>query len=204
MDNSKPVIAAFDFDGTMTTRDSFPSFLSFAAGKWATAKKLISLSPQFAGFLIHKISRQEVKEAVLKIFFEGIPLEQLQELGMSFARSSNMAKLLRPEALKRLDWHLRQGHHCILISASINAYLDPWSRQKGFSDAICSQLAVDENGNATGLLEGLNCWGPEKTRRLIELAGPKGDYTLYAYGDSRGDQELLEMADYPFYRKMQE
>lgn len=200
--HEKPVIAAFDFDGTITKRDTLISFLAFAAGKSQTVKKLLLSSPQMIGFLLHQISRQETKEAILKRFFKGIPYHQLQEMGEAFSCSPALSRLIYPAALKRLEWHKSQKHRCILISASLDVYLEPWSQRLGFDDVICSKLEVDQNGNVTGLLEGKNCWGPEKERRLLQLIGPKDNYILYAYGDSRGDEELLSAADYPFYRKM--
>ena len=200
--HEKPVIAAFDFDGTITKRDSLISFLAFAAGKWQTAKKLFFSSPQIIGFLLNQVSRQEAKETILKQFFKGIPHHQLQEMGEAFSRSTTLSNLIHPTALKRLEWHRSQEHRCLLISASLDVYLAPWSIHHGFDDFICSKLAIDQNGNITGLLEGKNCWGAEKERRLFELMGSKKDYTLYAYGDSQGDEELLSKADYPFYRKM--
>lgn len=198
----KPVIAAFDFDGTMTKRDTLLSFLTFTAGKWPTAKKLAGLTPDMIGFLLKQVSRQQVKEAILTSFFKGLPYHQLQEMGEAFARSPALSRLVLPAALKRLDWHRGQKHRCILISASIAPYLNPWSVRQGFDNLICSTLEVDQKGNVTGLLNEKNCWGPEKERRLLELAGPKENYILYAYGDSRGDEELLSAANYPFYRKM--
>lgn len=200
--HEKPVIAAFDFDGTITKRDSLISFLAFTAGKWQTAKKLLLASPQIVRFLLNQISRQEAKEAILKQFFKGVPFHQLQELGEAFSHSAALANLVYPAALKRLEWHRSQKHRCILISASLDVYLKPWSMKQGFDDLICSTLEIDQNGNATGLLKGKNCWGPEKEERLLNLVGSKEDYILYAYGDSRGDEQLLSKADYPFYRKM--
>ena len=198
----KTIIAAFDFDGTITKHDTLISFLSFSAGKWASAKKLACLSPQMIGFLLNFVSRQEVKEAILKRFFKGMPYPQLQEMGEAFACSNNLSQLIYPEALKRLDWHRSQKHRCILISASIDTYLQPWCNLHGFNDLICSKLEVDQNDHVTGQLVGANCWGPEKERRLLELLGPRENFILYAYGDSQGDQELLSMADHPYYRKM--
>jgi len=198
----KPIVAAFDFDGTITKRDTLPPFLIFAAGNWPTLKKLLHLTPEMVGYIFNMTSRQEVKEAILKKFFKGLPHHQLQEIGEAFAHSGKLSNLILPAALKRLDWHRSQKHRCILVSASIDIYLKPWSIKQGFNDLICSELEVDESDHVTGLLSGANCWGPEKERRLVELLGPKENYTLYAYGDSRGDEELLAAADYPFYRKM--
>jgi phosphatidylglycerophosphatase C len=75
------------------------------------------------------------------------------------------------------------------------------SRKGGYRKCPDSRLEITPTGHATGRLAGLNCWGPEKVRRLIEYAGPKENYLLYAYGDSRGDREMLNLADNPFYRE---
>ena len=199
---TQQIVAAFDFDGTITKRDTLVSFLTFAAGKWPAMKKFFLLTPEFINFLFNHDKRQETKEAVLTKFFKGLPYDQLQEMGDAFARSTALKNLIHPEALRRIEWHQKQKHRCILISASIDIYLAPWCGLKRFDDLICSKLQVDEYGLVTGKLEGLNCWGPEKERRLQELLGLRQNYTLYAYGDSRGDQELLSLADYPFFRKM--
>jgi HAD superfamily phosphoserine phosphatase-like hydrolase len=86
------------------------------------------------------------------------------------------------------------------VSASIDLYLRPWAERYGFEEILASTLEVDSKGNVTGKLKGKNCCGVEKTKRLTNYLGPKETYQLYAYGDSLGDQELLALADYPFYR----
>lgn len=198
----KPVIAVFDFDGTITTRDTLVSFLIYVAGKWTTLKKLAAISPALIDYLFGRLSRQKVKEIILTRFFSGMPVDQLRELGHSFAQSTILKQLIRPEARKRILWHRQQKHQIILISASIDAYLDSWGKQAGFDHVICSKLEVTPNKIVTGHLRGLNCWGPEKKRRLEELLGPRENYILYAYGDSQGDSDLLSIADYPFYKQM--
>ncbi|MBA3816722.1 MAG: HAD family hydrolase [Parachlamydiaceae bacterium] len=199
---NKPVIAAFDFDGTITTRDSLLPFLFFSNGRITTLKKLAVLSPVFLKYFTGFNSRQQTKETVLGAFFKTMPLSWLMTLGELFAQSPHLDHLIRPEAKERIKWHLQQGHRCILISASINIYLNPWAKSFGFQDVISSRLKITKEGIVMGDLEGLNCWGPEKVRRLNELLGPRENYTLYAYGDSRGDQELLAAADFPFYRQI--
>jgi len=198
--SAKPVIAAFDFDGTITMRDTLLSFLFFAAGKWPTLRKLAGMTPEMLGYILNKLSRQEVKEKILTGFFAGMPVSQLSELGESFSRSSTLKHLIRPAAKRRIEWHRHQQHRCVLVSASIDLYLEPWGKLAGFDDVICSRLEVSPGGTVTGKLKGLNCWGAEKKHRLEERFGPKENYILYFYGDSRGDQELLASADYPFFR----
>lgn len=193
-------VAAFDFDGTLTYSDTLLPFLFYAKGFFATIFNLTRNLPALAGFALGIVPRQTAKEAVLTTFFAGTPLAEINALGAAFARST-LKKKICPEALKKLQWHQQQGHRCILISASLDVYLAPWAQEVGIHDIITSSLAVDASGNATGRLLGDNCWGPEKLRRLTALLGPREGYVLYAYGDSRGDREMLDHADYSFYRK---
>jgi phosphatidylglycerophosphatase C len=192
-------IAAFDFDKTITDCDSLIPFLIYTTGYLKTGYKLLWLTPYFLGFALNCVSRQRVKEKVLTSFFQGSSQSFMKEKGLSFA-AMVIDQRVKPEALERLKWHQKQGHRCILISASIDIYLAPWALKNGFTDLICSSPEVDDKGMITGKIRGLNCWGPEKKRRLLDLLGPKKNFTLYMYGDSEGDRDLLEIADYPFFR----
>lgn len=193
------IIAAFDFDHTLINRDSLLPFLFYAEGYLQTVYRLGALSPVFASFLIGKSSRQQVKEKILTRFFRGRAMEELQALAKRYA-DEKLDGYLKPEALKRLMWHQSQGHRCVVVSASPEFYLKPWAARHGIEAVLASRLELTSTGELTGRLVGLNCWGAEKTRRLEAYLGPKEGYKLYAYGDSRGDQELLALADHPYYR----
>ena len=198
----KTVVAAFDFDGTITTKDTLVTFLEYLDGKLECWGKLITMTPTFIGFGTGMISRQQVKEALITRFFGGYPLELLEFHGYEFARSEALAKLMRKEAMERIAWHHQQNHRLVLVSAGIGPYIAPWGLIHGFDDVLCSHLEVNETHEITGKLVGMNCRGPEKVKRLEELLGPREDYVLYAYGNSDGDKELLEYADFPAYKKM--
>lgn len=201
-DSDKGVVAAFDFDGTITYRDSLLSFLFFTHGYVVAWFKLFLLIPYFVCFFAGFFSRQRMKEKILRSFYGGEKSEEVQKLGNRFA-IEKMDVLIRPEALKKIHWHLNEGHHCVIISASIDTYIIPWAERVGIHDVLSSRLEKDQEGKITGNLIGLNCWGVEKVRRLEEACGPCDHYTLYAYGDSRGDKELLEKADFSFYCTME-
>ncbi len=195
--NKKKVIAAFDFDGTLTTRDSLLQFLFYTSGTQRTLFAILKSSLTLLGTCLGLASRQEAKEALIASLYKGIYKKDLLSLGEAFA-STQLNQILRPIMIQRLKWHQEQGHTCILVSANLDVYLNAWSEQNGFSATICSRLATDHEGRITGKLDSPNCWGPEKKRRLFEWLSdiPRDSYILYAYGDSRGDQELLSSADF--------
>jgi HAD superfamily hydrolase (TIGR01490 family) len=202
MTATKPIIAAFDFDGTISYNDVLIYFLYYTHGKVQATLKLVPLIPTFVAFLTGAMSRQSAKEKVLSHFFRGKTLEQMQQWGIGFAKEK-LPHLVRPSAFARIQWHQKRGDRCVIISATLDLFLQPWANTLGIEDVISSRLEMCSEGRVTGRLLGKNCWGDEKIRRLQEvLKIDRSDYILYAYGDSRGDLPLLAYADYPFYKKM--
>lgn len=198
--NKKKVYAAFDFDGTITKYDPTIHFILYSKGAIKTIFGLICLAPALLLYLLKIIPRQKIKETILAQFFGGDSLKSLQEKGAAFVNTSRFKNLIRPEALKRIEWHRSRGDSCMIVSASEDFYLSPFARETGIEHVICSRLQVDNRGKISGKLEGLNCRREEKVRRIIETLGSKSSYLLYAYGDADGDKEMLALADYPFYR----
>jgi phosphatidylglycerophosphatase C len=203
MANSKRVVAAFDFDGTLTTRDSLIPFLYHHAGPLGFIAAMARSAPVLAGYGLGMLRNVIAKERLLKNFLNGTPLSALRQSGDKFARSG-LPKLVRADALQRMRWHQAQGHYVVVISASLDLYLQPWATAMGIENVLCSSLESDRAGRVSGRLAGGNCFGPEKLRRLSDSLGNRSGYILYAYGDSRGDRELLASADYAFYRNMPE
>jgi phosphatidylglycerophosphatase C len=198
----KKIIAAFDFDGTITYRDSFFPFVAYCVGWPRTAAGLVLLLPVWIRFALRQIDRQQTKEAMLTHFFGGWAHATLLSFAGRFA-NEKLPGLVKPDALRRIRWHKEQGHRLILVSASPETYLIPWAELHAFDDVVCSRLGL-ENGQVTGKLQGKNCRREEKVRRLQEVLGDRSECEIYAYGDSRGDKELLEFADHPFYRRYPE
>lgn len=198
---NRPVVAAFDFDGTITCRDTLRPFLLQLAGCGGVLRGVVPLLPMLFGYGLRLIPNDVAKERVLRRFLGGMNNEALHRAGARFAQEQ-LPRMVRPAALARLQWHQAQGHRCVVISASIEHYVAPWARGAGFDDVIATRLALDDNGCVTGRYDGANCYGAEKARRLHALLGARADYELYAYGDSRGDRELLALADHAYYRTM--
>jgi HAD superfamily hydrolase (TIGR01490 family) len=197
---NKPVVAAFDFDGTLTRRDTMFPFLMHTLGMTAFVRNVLVLSPTLAGYGLGLIGNDIAKERVFVRCLAGMNMDVLRQKSGMFA-TNVVPGLLRPEAMQRLRWHKQQGHRCVVISASLELYVQPWAINAGFDDVIATHLQTREEGHTTGKLDGANCFGMEKVRRLQALLGDRDGYTLLAYGDSRGDKELLSSADYAYYRQ---
>lgn len=197
---TKMVVAAFDFDGTLTHRDTLFPFLLHVAGPLEFSFKFLSLLPTLSLYALGMMKNDIAKIKVLRRFLADMDMAALQQQALQFAEKK-LPSLLRSEAMQRLEWHKQQGHRCVVVSASLEIYLRPWASKVGFSDILGSKLVEQADGTISGNLLGENCFGPEKMRRLEALLGKRDEYILYAYGDSRGDKELLSAADYPYYKK---
>jgi len=109
-----------------------------------------------------------------------------------------MPYLLQDKGIERLRWHRKKGHLVTLVSATLECYLRPWAEQVQADHVIGTRLETNEKGYLTGRISGRNCQGPEKARRLCEEVLALDQREVYAYGNSIGDRELLEIADHAF------
>jgi HAD superfamily hydrolase (TIGR01490 family) len=198
----RPVVAVFDFDGTLTRRDSLLPFLWRVAGPVAFIWNATVLLPTLVQYALGILDNGPAKERVLGQFLAGKPVEKIQAVAESFA-AETIPSLLDPEAIRRLRWHQEQGHATVLVTASPELYTAPWADAEGVDDVIGTRLETEE-GTFTGQFATPNCYGPEKTRRLDTAGLDLDSATLYAYGNSRGDRELLDMADHAFYQSFGE
>jgi phosphatidylglycerophosphatase C len=192
-------IVAFDFDGTLTTRDSFMRFVGWEWPRRRFVSANVAAAPLLALHAMHLVPNEVHKMALFRSRFEGMGVEGYRERAGRFARH-RVPALLRASALDCLRRHQALGHHVVVVTASFSDWVAPWAAQLGIDEVIASQAEV-RDGRLTGRMEGSNCHGPEKLRRLLARYPERGSYVLYAYGDSRGDRELLAAADHSFYRR---
>lgn len=186
------VWAAFDFDGTLTRRDTLLPFLQRSFGSKRLLWALMLESPVLCAFAARLVSNEQAKRRLLGRVIHGIHHAELLALGERFAHALGSERL-RPETMERLAWHQASGHLCVLVTASLSLYARPWALRMGFSEVIATELEFDSTDRPTGRFIGANCWGPEKSRRLRDLLGTQS--LAFAYGNSRGDREMLGMAE---------
>jgi phosphatidylglycerophosphatase C len=191
----RPAVAVFDVDGTLTTGDCVFPFLRRAAGvRLATAVLRHPLA--LAGGLLRR-DRDGLK-ALACAALAGLPTEEVEHLGAEYA-SEVVASRLRADTTSRLRGHQALGHTVVLASASLDPYLLPVGELLEVDEVLCTRLERGADGLLTGRLDGANCRGPEKARRVRALLAERGldGAELWAYGDSGGDDPLLALADHP-------
>lgn len=182
-------IAFFDFDGTITRGDSFALFLRFVFGKRLYLKVAQNI-PTLLAYKIGLIDNGYTKEKVFGSFFSGMQESLLREYCTAFR--ATLESFCKASALSKMQWHKQQGHKIVLVSASFEEYLRPlcvlWD-----IDLLATTMAV-EHGRLTGKFLQPNCYGPEKERRIKESYNLREYDYIYAYGDTRGDREMLALA----------
>ena len=191
------IVAAFDFDGTITTKDTFVPFLFLAFGRRRVSAAFVGLGWQALCVVLGISSRDRLKEKIVTRLFAGESALRLQRVGEDHAR--RVQSWVRAAASRRISWHKERGHRLVLVSASLDLYLENVAEALGFDDLLCTRPSVKQNV-FDGFLKGGNCRGPEKVRRLQALLGNLKDHELYAYGDSEGDRDMLAAADHAYLR----
>jgi phosphatidylglycerophosphatase C len=196
-DTRRPSIAAFDVDGTLTTADCVVPFLRRTVGTPTLVRRMLRTPVGLTRAGVRR-DRDALKAASAAATFRGLPIELVEADAQLFAREVHDRRLRR-EVVESLRSHADAGHTVLLVSASFEVYLRPLAELLGAHDVLAVRLEVGEGGILTGRLEGPNCRGPEKVVRLHDWldrhAGGRAAVHLTAYGDSRGDRELLADAD---------
>lgn len=188
-------VAAFDFDRTLTARDTLLPFLGHLVGYRRLATALTAQARRY------RRDSDAAKLDVLRRLTTGLDAEEFAAAGRDYA--AGLHHRLRPDTMARLRWHRSRGHRLVIVSASLATYLRPFGQMLGLDEVIAVELDVDATrGALTGeVAGGVNVRGMEKARRLgawlSETLPPGTAPEIWAYGDSSGDDELLAMADHP-------
>ena len=192
-----PIVAAFDVDGTLTTRDCVAPFVLRSNGVLRTVGQIARRLPSFGAALLRR-DRDALKTIAAEAVLTGKPYAELAEVAEAFAADVHRRRM-RADTVELLRNHQAQGHTVVLVSASFGVYLRPLASLLGVEHVLATELEVDDAGRCTGRLVGGNCRGREKVVRLHAWLdgrlGGRAAVELCAYGDSAGDRELLADAD---------
>lgn len=187
-------LAAFDFDGTITERDTLLGFLVAVGGRRAVGRALLRHSASLARGMSDDVARDAAKERVLGDILRGRTDEELIAVGERYA--ALLPARYRQSTIERLRWHQGESHRTAIVSASLVYYLRPVAAELGIDDVIGVEMHLDAAGRLSGALAGPNVRADEKATRLRHLIGD-GAVELWAYGNSSGDDALLAISDHP-------
>jgi phosphatidylglycerophosphatase C len=191
-------LALFDFDKTLTDRDSFRDFLRYHVGCLAYWSKIFTLLPTLLAYYRGRLDAGRLKAQFLWRFFADISSRDFTALATAYARQ-RLPQLLRSQALERLHWHRQRRDRVLIVSASPENWIKAWAEPQGI-EVLATRLDMT-TGRFSGRLDGENCKGEEKVTRIKAHLDISAYETIYAYGDSAGDREMLALADKKYYRR---
>lgn len=190
-------LALFDFDGTITTGDTFTPFLRYAISRRRLILGGLALSPVLAAHRLGVMSSPRARPIVSRVGFQGVPATAARAIGNRYA-SEVLPAVVRRHALDRIEWHKARGDTVVVVSAGLDVYLRPWSDAHAVA-LICTELE-EWRGRLTGRYRRGDCSGPTKAELIRTTLDLSQFATVYAYGDTIEDREMLALANRRYFR----
>ncbi len=195
---AKQRVAVFDVDDTLLACDCLWFAARRAKGPLSQFVAAFACLPWMISWQLRLVNTGRFKQKLIAVFGICDAVNAAEAAGQADWLLADLKAQVNPEAVQRLRWHQNRGDRVLLCSASPRMLLQPLADWLGV-ELLCTELE-QRDGRWRPRLAGANCKGPEKVRRLEEQLGPLDGLTIEAYGDSKGDRELLKAAAIPHYR----
>lgn len=195
--DARPVLALFDFDGTLTTRETLPDFLRFAAPRRRLALGRLLFAMPVLAYKTKLLPVHVLRRWLVRYVFCGLDVADVECAGRRFA-AEVLPPLIRPAMQACIDAHRAQGDTVVVVSGGFDVYLAPWCAAQGL-ELVCSSLE-STNGHLTGRYAGAQCVADEKVRRVRARYDLAAYREVHAHGDTHEDHALLALAQMATYR----
>lgn len=190
-------IAFFDLDGTVTSKDTFMDFIIFCRGKWSFYSKLAYLSPFIILYILKLYPSLKMKEKFFQAFLAHYKPAELEKLGKSYS-ANRLPEIVYQEAIERIEWHKKNNHRVIILTASSPIWLSEWCKSNQL-ELIGTQFQL-LNGKYTGKISGKNLYGVEKLLVVESMLSKDNELISYGYGDSQADKYFLDVMNHSYYK----
>ena len=190
-------VAIFDLDRTLTRLPTYTPFLlaSQRDRPLRRASAVVRVLPTLLAYLAKRVDRKRVKSRMLELTLAGAAREEIEAQSRAFAEDW-LARELRPGARPVCAAHSEAGDHLMLATASFDFYARFFAEGLGFDSVAATLSAWSEEDRLLARLEGENCYGEEKLRRVQKaLPWPRETCYVIAYSDHHSDLPLLTWAD---------
>lgn len=193
----KKEIAFFDFDGTITTKDTLLEFIKFSKGRFRFYLGFLLNAHYLVAYKLKIISNHSAKEKILHFFFANTSIEDFKKYCNDFSENV-LPQLIRPKAMEEIIQLQQKNIIVVVVSASPENWIEEWTAKNQLR-LIASRLEVKEE-KLTGKISGKNCHGDEKVSRICEEFNLSEYNVVAAYGDSKGDKPMLRLATNTYYK----
>lgn len=186
--------ALFDFDGTITTKDTLFDFIRFTYGKSGLVKCLLMNVWNLSLYAVKLRSNERAKEIMLATMIKGTSTAVFEEQCKRYSME-RVPQIIKENTKEIIEKHLTAGETLLIVSASPENWIRPWAMKNGFTEVIATKLE-ERDGALTGKFASRNCYGVEKVNRLKEFFTDREQVFITAYGDSSGDKPMLNYANH--------
>ena len=190
MDKPKKKIAVFDFDGTMIKQDSMVLFFfAYFDFKIRSLPVFFKILFGAAKYMLKLESQLSFKQKFINTAIKYAKTSGSRQLAEDF--SSLLLRKVSPQALAWVKKLRSQGYELLLLSASIDIYLEKVYKELGFSQLICTNV-YEKDGK---YLIKKNCYGPHKIEMLRDhYQTEEIDWkSSYCFTDGSSDKDLLDL-----------
>ena len=186
--------ALFDFDGTITTKDTLFDFIRFTYGRCGLAKCLLLNVWNLSLYAAKLRSNERAKEIMLATMIKETSSAVFEEQCKRYSME-RVPQIIKENTKEIIEKHLTDGETLFIVSASPENWIRPWAMKNGFTEVIATKLE-EKDGMLTGKFASRNCYGEEKVNRLKEFFTDRQQVYITAYGDSNGDKPMLNYANH--------
>ena len=186
--------ALFDFDGTITTKDTLFDFISFTYGKSGLIKCLLLNVWNLFLYATKLRSNEKTKEILLSTMIKGTSSTVFEEQCERYS-VERVPQIIKERTKEIIEKHRSAGETLFIVSASPENWIRPWAMKNGFAKVVATKLE-EKDGMLTGKFASRNCYGEEKVNRLKEFFTDREQVFITAYGDSSGDKPMLNYANH--------
>ena len=190
-------LVLFDFDGTITRDDSLLEFVAYVVGFKKFFRGILVLSPILAAYKLGLASNNFTRRKLLGYFFAGMSADKFDKICKKYS-TTHIEDILKQSAMDKIASYKAAGDKIVIVTASLEDWLRPWCAAQGLE--LLGTKIRRKGGIITGEIEGQNCYGAQKVARVRAAYDVQAFDRVIAYGDSRGDREMLEFADEAHYK----
>ncbi len=193
-------LAIFDVDYTLTKRETLAEFYRFMIRR--KPRLLLHMPKALSGVLLYVFGIFDAAKAKQKFisFIDGVEEKDMRVIVKEFFEQ-RLSKILYQDAIDMIRKLKSEGYLIYLISASAEFYLNELYKISEVDMIIGTRFTV-EGGKHKSCMEGLNCKGEEKVKRLMEVLKKENievDFkNSYMFSDSLSDLPLFKLVGKPY------
>ncbi|MFK7949367.1 MAG: HAD-IB family hydrolase [Saprospiraceae bacterium] len=191
----------FDFDGTLSDRDSLVDLFIFTHGFIRFCWNMFISIPVIIVWKLGLYDAKKGKNFVVNSFYRGWTKSRINEQAELFL-NNRMPKILRKDAIELVESYQNKNNTIVIVSANIDIHLNAFC-EKYQLHLICTNLLY-ENGIYTGKFASSNCDKQEKVNRIKAIYNKNDFDKVIAFGNSSGDKAMLNWANEGYYRYLEQ